>query len=737
MQKIELRCEICSLKFDSNYNVPKVLSCGHTVCSKCVDRMRDKSLNKCPFDRKVLDLEDDGVAINYYILSMIDNDVKEGMIMQIQNDEEEVFELKPRPVINSPGWKNTIDGFIKNDVLYTVETNGFIYCTDLNTGEWWFMYHNQFFGTFFHENHLDNKMYLIDTYGSLFQIFNKNYYVQIGKKNSWHNTSHVTIYNNRLYSLELSNKLHETNLQSGKIREIVINRPKMQRHEIKVGANNFFSKSGGNEVFSNLASKYNFTDEDEENKFFKNMTMMISTPKHVLFANKAGELYSFNEPLGEAKLLTRDFHKNIESYHANSTHVYFFEKNSKALYRALIFKSKEASTGNSMSSSVNTSSTNLPNPGNASNNTKGQDDLLEKFEIDLKKHSEGALGVNSSNDVNQMIKVIPPVNSSSINKTTLYQTEVFIDFEKENILSITNQSIIIPHKVISNDKRIVVVDKIGDLYVFDPVTRKLQNKFQCLFMLRNCHLSNTALIGDGDLLLLDPIRLSLNKLNIIAGTEVIVLFSTKFLNSIKHIFSANSRIYFIDTQGNLYQFNEVDKKLTQIGNNSICKYIVDFAVYKNYILTIENNTLYRTNLNDGNYIEVKNDLCKNYEYFFADNVNIIFINRDDEIQVASLNILSPSNKDKEAINFDGPYKDILKLKRKFKFDKIASMAALTYFRNHVVFFNSEKKSIEAVNIEDLSHKVMVENFADVNMFISNNDFLACISKEGVIYKLYC
>ena len=195
MQKIELRCEICSLKFDSNYNIPKVLSCGHTVCSKCVDRMRDKSINKCPFDRKLLDFEEEQVAINYYILALIDQDVKESTTLHALQDEDETFEITPRPVINSPGWKNTLDGFIRNGVLYTVETNGFIYCTDLSTGEWWFMYHNQFFGNFFFENKEDGKMYLIDQYGSLFQSFKKNYYVQIGKKNAWRNTTHVAVYN--------------------------------------------------------------------------------------------------------------------------------------------------------------------------------------------------------------------------------------------------------------------------------------------------------------------------------------------------------------------------------------------------------------------------------------------------------------------------------------------------------------------------------------------------------------
>jgi len=255
-------------------------------------------------------------------------------------------------------------------------------------------------------------------------------------------------------------------------------------------------------------------------------------------------------------------------------------------------------------------------------------------------------------------------------------------------------------------------------------------------MLRNCHLSNTALIGEGDLLLLDPIRLSLNKLNIIAGSEIIVLHSTKFLYQIKHIFSANSRIYFIDSSGNLYYFNETDKKLTQIGNNGICKYILDFAVQKNYLITIENtNLLYKTNLNDGNYSEIKSDFCKNYEYFFADNQYLIFITKDDEIQIVTLKSYSPTNKDKVAIGNDT--KDQLILKESIKLPGISKHTAVCYFKNNIIYYNKEKMTIEAFNLEDKTNKKMAENFPELNMFICNSDFLACILKDGVIYKLYC
>jgi hypothetical protein len=634
--KYEFRCEICSGKFDANYNIPKVLACGHTVCSKCIERMREKNINKCPFDRKIIDFDDDAaIAINYYILSLIDNSVKgDGLLALVTEDEE--FNIVPKPVVNSPGWKNTLDGFVKDNLLYSVESNGFIYCTDLNTGEWWFLYHNQFFGNFFFQS--EGKMYLIDQYGSLYQIFNKNYYVQIGKKNAWKGLTFIACLGNKVYSIEGSNKLISTNLNTGKMKEIVIN------------------------------SKF-----CEDGKMFRGTCMMISTGKFILFSNKNGELYSFHEETQEIRLITTNFSKNVESYFVNSTHLYYIEKNSKIVYRTQI-NFRKSSNGNSMS------------------------DVLEK--IDIMKQNES-------------------------------YSKSFLEIEKYMELDF------IPLRIIVNDTKLVLIDKIGDIHTNDITSysnSKKLNVFQCLFMLRNCNLSNTTLVGDGDLLILDPIRLSLNKLNILAGTEVIVLHSTKFLYSIKNIFSANSRIYFIDVSGNLYYFNEMDKKLTQIGNNGICKYITDYGVYKNYLITIENNTMYRTNLTDGNYMEIKNDYCKDYEFFFSDGSGVVFVTNQDEIISLTLN-LSGQEKSVEQVttNAANTNCNTVKLKNQFKFDKISQVAAMCLFRNNIIFYRNG--NIESINLDDKTHKVMVEDFPEVNLFISNNEFLACILKDGIIYKL--
>jgi hypothetical protein len=160
-----------------------------------------------------------------------------------------------------------------------------------------------------------------------------------------------------------------------------------------------------------------------------------------------------------------------------------------------------------------------------------------------------------------------------------------------------------------------------------------------------------------------------------------------------------------------------------VGNNGICKNITDFSVFKNYLLTTENGSLYRTSLSDGTYIEIKNDQLKEYEKFFSDNLSVVFINNKDEINV---------------YNFATENSIVtLKLKQSYKFENISRATAITFFRNQLVFYAKDKRTIETFSLEDGTHKRMVENFAEVSQFINNHDFLACILKDGVIYKLYC
>jgi hypothetical protein len=1113
MIKYDFKCEICQGKFDSEGNIPRVLQCGHTICSKCVDRMKSKNMTRCPFDRKIIDPDDDKIAINYYILHLIDGSIKDS-VTEIE-DKEEVFELSPKPVVNSPGWKNTLDGFIHGDILYTVESNGFIYCTDLNTGEWWFLYLNVFYGKFFFKNCNDEKnffpkMYMLDQYGNLFQMFNKNYYTQFGKKGSWKNTSFLTVFKNKMYSLETTEKLYETDLTTGVWKEIVQPQNKNEKNKLDSNTNNLkmvnvndindLCRSGSsnlnnlnnlnnnasdansevseiilpiidginsrnrtgsnnsnnleeieplnnnnfenefNDDFSNneneetneylnvaneninglnngqfqnqnmnnegelqsnvieaeniiIAPNYNyltstgnnnnsypqtntnfisneqqisnrsginqsenniniqlhmrelglnnnlinnlsnqnnslshnsnnsnnnaeyrpnrFLDNQDNRRFdielsdsssiqvrnlinnpnnnvrlnqstnilnnelnnrnfisaeanlitpikntktvqgkpkkltkkvnydFSNAIGLFSTSEYLYFINKKGEVFTVSEN-SEITLESKTFSKNIDCFATNSTHIYFYEKDRKHIYKASLNKNfrneqeekisylnkleiekkifsdfnKEENSIFLANNNFNKFSYNFSNSKNMENKT-----AVKKYSFELNepilnistnicRNCQCAANINNEEMKNEeklciknkeqegvMLNPISEINYK--NKNLVYKVDIekqqinntpnksnillentfdisynketnnftkFIDKEKEKSYNIMfNQSdnlgynqnnidinikktlflnprklstlssylkiekfydldeSIIPTKLICDDKKLVIIDKNGELTKLE-LESKLTNKFQCLFMLRNCHLNNSVLIGDGDLILLDPVRLSLNKLNILTGTEIIILHSVKFLSSIKYLFTNNSKIYLIDTSGNLYNFNEFDKKIIQIGGNGLCKYIIDFSVHKNYIFTIENNSsLYRTNLNDGIYKEYKNDYVKNYSHFLSDHQMLIFITKDDNV-----NIIIPTNEE-------------LTLKKQFKFPKISKFRAVTLFKKQLIFYNLEKKTIESINLneEKIQPKVLVQNFGEVLSFINNNDCLACIIKDCVIYKLYC
>jgi len=131
--------------------------------------------------------------------------------------------------------------------------------------------------------------------------------------------------------------------------------------------------------------------------------------------------------------------------------------------------------------------------------------------------------------------------------------------------------------------------------------------------------------------------------------------------------------------------------------------------------------LYRTNLNDGIYKEFKVDYVKNYSHFLSDHQYLIFITKDDMV-----NILIPTNEE-------------LTLKKKFKYENISSFSSITFFKKQIIFYNKEKKTIEAIDVnqEEIKTSILVENFGEVLSFINNNDCLACIIKDCVIYKLYC
>jgi hypothetical protein len=625
MKKYDLCCEICQGLFDIYQNIPKVLACGHTICLRCIERMKNKDIARCPFDRKILDFDDDKLMNNYYIISLIEGAIKETPL-EMATEIEKELKITPKPVINTPGWKNTLDGFIMNDILYTVESNGFIYCTDLKTGEWWFLYLSQFHGKFFFTS--EDKMFLIDLFGNLYKITNKNYYLQFGKKNSWRETIHACVLNKKLYTVESNYRLYETDLETGKWKELGIRTGKYQ-------------------------DKKDVEDEDSDefmlpDKSFNGITALVSSHKNLFMSNNKGELYLINKITGEVTLLKNNFPKTIDIYTNNNTHMYFLEKNGKTIYRLDL-------------------------------NIDTLDSLFEKLEISSK---EGLISFK--------------------------EIEKFYEIEETSEIN----------KIVSDNEKLVLFDKTGDIIRLN-IEDKQFKRFQCLFMLRNCHYNNTCLMGDGELLILDPIRLSINKLNILTGTEVIILHSIKFIYSIKLMFATNTKIYFVDLNGNLYFLNEGDKKVSQLGNSGILKYISSYAVYRNHLLTIENYVMYKTNLNDGTFVEIKNEYLNNCHYFLSDGISLLLINKEDDIFLMTC------------------VDNQLKLKQTYNYPGISKIGCLTFFKKTLIYYDYDNRRVEGICLEnsELKKVVLIEDFPEISFFINNMEILSCILKDGVIYKL--
>ena len=681
--KLELVCEVCQSLFNTKKNVPKMLQCGHTICGECATKIQSKKIEKCPFDKQRICLEDDKLVNNFYILSLLESGDK--LVFENSNTPSETINLTPKAVINSPGWKNTVDGFIlDNNTMISSETNGFIYCTDLSTSEWWFMYLNQFCAKFIFQ--LKGKMYCIDFNGNLYQIFMKNYYVQIGRKGCWKNTSHLCVVKDKLFTIENNSKIYETNVENGKWKEVFNLESNTMTKEnqgdmlkknlvnpmVVIGNSNISSNAsnvnGGNSHSQNSntgsnQSNYveNFDLDESEGDFgepIKKIKAIFTDGNSIFMINKSNDLFEFDPEKYTKRFKNVKINKKIDLYCYNSTHIYFIEFLGKTIFRARLVEEnfKEVCEKESLEFTLKTSSNSL--------------DLLE--------------------------------DSKPFRKV-----EFFYELAET-----------IPYKIICNNNKLVVIDKQGSLLSIDLLNFTAKHS-ECRFMIRNCHISNLAILGDGHLLILDPIRLSLNKLNIINGSEIIILHSQKFLNTIKHLITNGiSKVYLIDVNGNLFFFNEAEKKLVQIGNTNICKNLQKFCLYRHFLLVqIEDDTLLKINLNDGNYIDYKIGLINQSDYFFSDNVNLIIVNcKANEILV-----LNPNEEFsvKSVINYD-----------------FSSVPTMTMFKNNIVLYNKKAKNIVGINIDDGSSSILVKEFAEVFSFINNHECLACILRDGIIYTLY-
>jgi hypothetical protein len=114
------------------------------------------------------------------------------------------------------GWKGTRVGAILDDRLYTVETNGYLYATDLSTGTWRQVGQGEFGNTAFLFAAADN-LYTIETDGSLYRVDRKKgSWARLGAAAAWKLTRAGAVLQGRLYTVESNGGLWATDLGTGR-----------------------------------------------------------------------------------------------------------------------------------------------------------------------------------------------------------------------------------------------------------------------------------------------------------------------------------------------------------------------------------------------------------------------------------------------------------------------------------------------------------------------------------------
>ena len=64
-----LQCCVCTNKFDSTIYVPISLTCGHTLCTKCLTKLKTRV---CPYDKIPINPLTESLPKNYAILQLLE-----------------------------------------------------------------------------------------------------------------------------------------------------------------------------------------------------------------------------------------------------------------------------------------------------------------------------------------------------------------------------------------------------------------------------------------------------------------------------------------------------------------------------------------------------------------------------------------------------------------------------------------------------------------------------------------
>lgn len=117
-------------------------------------------------------------------------------------------------------WKHTRAGTVLDDYLFTTETNGGLYVTDLENGQ-----RKQIGGLDFGNTALlfaaNEALYTIETSGDLFHVNPvAGSWNRVGKQGDWKDTVAGTIFNDLLFTVDASGALYGTDLETAEWEQV-------------------------------------------------------------------------------------------------------------------------------------------------------------------------------------------------------------------------------------------------------------------------------------------------------------------------------------------------------------------------------------------------------------------------------------------------------------------------------------------------------------------------------------
>lgn len=117
-------------------------------------------------------------------------------------------------------WADTKHAVVLGGKLYTIETSGALYVTELPSGKWTQLGKAEFANTKFFFAGTTN-LFTIEADGSLYRVSAADgSWVRVGKTGDWKNTMVGAMIGDKLYTVESEGALYETNTTSGAWRQI-------------------------------------------------------------------------------------------------------------------------------------------------------------------------------------------------------------------------------------------------------------------------------------------------------------------------------------------------------------------------------------------------------------------------------------------------------------------------------------------------------------------------------------